>query len=125
MSVLDRILVSELTPKDIDPEKVTNLVAKAFKKHKKDAGIKSLSQNYKGTGSKIADRQLYIRFTNGAVIDIWVYPTFVQYGGVVAMRADGKRIEPQPRGFKYENMSHADIGKRIADELTAWSVETT
>ena len=125
MNVLDRILVAELTPKHIDEEKFTDMIAKAFKKHKKVAGITNVRQNYKGTGSKRARRQLYIKFDNGAVIDIVLSPESVQYMGVVAIRADGKRIEPQPRGFKYENMKVADIGKRIADDLASWSVEIT
>ena len=58
-------------------------LAKLFQSLKKDAGATSIKQNYKGTGSRKFRRQLWIRFTSGVVIDIWLENKLVSFGGVV------------------------------------------
>lgn len=39
--------------------------------------------NYKGTGSKSNQRQLWVRFPNGVAVDVWFYEDHVQVGGVI------------------------------------------
>lgn len=39
--------------------------------------------NYKGTGSKSNQRQLWVNFPNGSTVDVWFYEDHVQIGGVI------------------------------------------
>jgi hypothetical protein len=97
-----------------EDEEFTKNIAKAFAKNKRELGIKGIKQNYKGTGRKKAHRQLWVRFHSGAVIDLWIEPERVTYGGVVWINAEGKRVRPNPTGFRI----NTDNVRRIADQIT-------
>lgn len=59
---------------------IAKLVRSGFKR---ELGALSVAQNYKGTGSQAGSRQLWCRFSNGAVIDIWIGYRKPRLGGVV------------------------------------------
>lgn len=59
-------------------------LAKAFASGlKKQAGAATVRQNYVGTGRAAFRRQVWVRFRDGSVIDLWVEGTKVCLGGVV------------------------------------------
>ena len=74
---------------NIIADEFNTTLSKLMKGLKKDAGVKSIRQNYKGTGSQKAVRQLWVRFTGGSVIDIWLQHHTISFGGVVANSVSG------------------------------------
>ena len=104
-----------------DGEKFTGAVAKAIKTHKKAAGIDSIRQNYKGSGSHAADRQLYIRFNNGALIDIWLYTIEVHYGGVVIRKPNGQSTMPKSLRYDVGDKTPQEVASGVIADLVEWS----
>lgn len=72
-------------------------------------GIASIRQNYKGTGSRKATRQLWIRLDNGEGVDVWLEPDFYQIGGVTINRIKGN--------FPYSGRTSIQIAEEIASTL--------
>ena len=91
-------------------------VLKEIKKLKKDLGATKIRGNYRGTGSKRADRQVFVRFGEGGyssdVIDIWV-----KKGGTT-LTANGSRLGVPP--ISHEGKTPAQVYKIILKYLTAW-----
>ena len=83
-------------------------VSKELLKLRKAYGIKSIRQNYKGTGSKRASRQLFIKDVAGNMVDVWLERDYYQIGGVI----NGIR-----GAFKYGTHSAAEVAKDIAEAL--------
>lgn len=107
----------------VEPEKVlefNNTLSKLVKNLKKDAGAKSIKQNYRGTGKQKARRQLYIHFKNGAVLDIWLDMGYVGLGGVVGIRPDGSRGFPVPHKIDYGDKSPYEVYREVKDALKKW-----
>lgn len=86
----------------------SNALSKEIKKHKKALNIKSIKQNYKGTGKQAHRRQLWIRFNNGEVIDIFLDGPLVRIGGVLKTHF-GK--------VNASNRSPVEVAKEVAEKL--------
>lgn len=95
-------------------------LAKLMQKLKKDAGAEAIAQNYKGTGSKAYRRQLWIHFTSGAVIDLWLDNGFMKFGGVVKKRAPGAEGRSLPETIKYEKQTPEQVYAEAAKHLKEW-----
>lgn len=105
---------------DLDEaEAYTAEVAKLVRKKKGELGISSFRQNYKGKGSQRAIRQIWMRFKNGAVIDVWIHPGGVKYGGVVSVHPSGARRGPDPSVRKTTDNAKK-TADTIADDLKEW-----
>ena len=106
-----RIVMSEdeviLDPISV-AEQFTASIARELMKYRKSHGLISIRQNYKGTGSQRATRQLWVRFTSGAV-DVWLHPGSYDIGGVTMLRIPGQTA--------YGNRTPADIAKEIAEKI--------
>jgi hypothetical protein len=102
-----------------EAEAFTAEIARQLRKHKLSLGIKNFRQNYKGTGSQKAARQIFISFKNGSVIDVWIYPTYVQYGGVVLL---DKPINPRKRKINIDDAKK--VADMMADDLALWLEES-
>ena len=102
-------------------EKLTSTLAKRIGKGlKADLAAESIRQNYKGTGSKVADRQLYCRFKNGAVIDLWVYGSgVVQLGGCCERHQNGAHVRPATRAVP-AGETIDDTYEAVRAALAAW-----
>ena len=90
-------------------------VLKEIKKLKKDLGATKIRVNYRGTGSKRADRQVFVRFGEGGyndVIDIWVQKGGTTLGGIY------NRLKVPP--ISHEGKTPAQVYKIILKYLTAW-----
>jgi hypothetical protein len=94
-------------------------LAKLFQRLKKDAGAERIAQNYRGTGSQVFRRQLWVRFKSGAVIDLWLERHGVKFGGVVSISPGGSL--PLPRGVAYEGKTPAQVYAEVAPMLRAWA----
>lgn len=117
-----KVLISaELSPEE--GEVFTAEVSRQLKKKKKELGIKSMKQNYKGVGNQKAGRQVWIRFINGAVIDVWLYPSHITYGGVVNIDPTGSRTKPHPNIVKLNNENPKKVAEMIVDDLKTWMEE--
>lgn len=91
----------------------TAAVAKALLGYKKLAQLASIRQNYKGTGSQRARRQLWIRLVTGGAIDIWLEADSYTLGGVTATRIPGR--------WGYEGRAPEAIAGQIAAQLRTLS----
>lgn len=94
----------------------TGQLSKAIKKYKKRLGIKSIRQNYKGTGRNKHRRQLYLRFKNGAVMDIWLESSGVTFGGVVMRGGRGRK----PSSVPYNDRSAKEVSADVRREIHSW-----
>jgi len=107
-------------PEAMDPTDVlmqyTADVAKELLKHRKTHGLQAIRQNYKGTGSQRAKRQLWVRFTNGEAVDVWLEEKGYSIGGVTILRMPGR--------FPYEGKTPVDVAKEIAEKLKSLSQKT-
>ncbi len=100
-------------------EQYTGALAKRIGKGlKKDLGAKTVRQNYKGTGSQAARRQLYCRFSTGAVIDIWIGTDGVRLGGVVEIDGAGNRVKPATNIVRGDDIEV--IYGAVKDALDPW-----
>ena len=95
-------------------------LAKLFQRLKQDAGAERIAQNYRGTGSQVFRRQLWVRFKSGAVIDLWLERAGVKFGGVVKHAPPGRAFE-LPRGVAYEGKTPAQVYAEVAPMLRAWA----
>lgn len=96
-------------------------MAKVLKRLKKDAGAKSIRQNYRGTGSQKHVRQLWCRFANGCVIDIWIQTSSIKLGGVVLSRPPSVEGGGFPNGrIAYEGREPEAIYGDVLAALRTW-----
>jgi hypothetical protein len=95
-------------------------LAKLMKKLKKDAGAATIRQNYKGTGSQKARRQLWIRFKSEAVIDVWLDMGYVTFGGVVTNRPPGSDVTLTTKKLPYKDTPEQTY-KEIVKILKPWA----
>jgi hypothetical protein len=89
-------------------------LAKLMQKLKKDVGAGSIRQGYKGTGSQKARRQLWVRWKNEAVIDIWLDMGYVTFGGIVMNRPPGSDVTISAKKLPYKDkpeQTYAEIVK--------------
>ncbi len=96
-------------------------LAKLMQRLKKDAGAKSIKQNYKGKGSQAARRQLWIRFKSGAVIDIWIDMGFVGLGGVVTNRPPGSDVTLSTKRIAYEKRTPEQTYAEVVKVIKPWA----
>ncbi len=96
-------------------------LAKLMQKLKKDAGAKSIAQNYKGTGSQAYRRQLWVHFASGAVIDLWLDKGYLKFGGVVMNGVPGAEGRSLPGGIKYEGKTPEHVYAEAAKHLKEWA----
>ena len=89
----------------------TAAIAKALLPLKKTAGLAAIRQNYKGTGSQRARRQLWIVLRNGSAVDIWLDAESYTIGGVTQIRIPGR--------WTYGDQTPGVIAGAIADKLKA------
>ena len=89
----------------------TAAIAKALLPLKKAAGLASIRQNYKGTGSQKARRQLWIALANGSAVDVWLDAESYTIGGVTQIRIPGR--------WTYGDQTPGAIAGAIADKLKA------
>jgi hypothetical protein len=94
-------------------------LAKLLQRLKKDAGAKSVKQNYKGTGSQKFRRQLWCRFNNGAVIDLWLEKNDLGFGGVVARLPNGQETRRLP-ALPYGNKTPEQVYAEAVKFLKSW-----
>lgn len=92
-------------------------LAKALGRLKKDAQAETIRQNYKGTGSKKAVRQIWVRFKNGAVIDLWLEHGYLGFAGVVA-RGGATAL---PKGIPYRGQTVEQVYQETLAILQPWA----
>ena len=85
---------------------------------KKDAGAETIRQNYRGTGSQKAVRQIFVRFRSGAVVDLWLRHGFLEFGGVVARGGGGPGL---PKGVVYQSRTVEQVYQEALGHLQAWA----
>ncbi len=100
----------------------TTALAKLLQRLKKDAGAKTIAQNYRGTGARAYRRQLWVHFTSGAVIDLWLEASGLKFGGVVKNGVGGA---PLPAGVAYDGRSPAEVYAEAARLLRDWATSST
>ena len=96
-------------------------LAKLMQRLKKDAGAKAIAQNYKGTGRQAFRRQLWVHFTSGAVIDLWLDNGHLGLGGVVMNPPPGTEAKPLPRRLPYGDKKPEAIYAEAAKLLKEWA----
>lgn len=100
-------------------------LASLLKRLKKDVGSCTVKQNYRGTGSQKARRQMWVRFDKGGVIDIWLDNGFAIFGGIVARREfDGPGFEkthiPHGTRISYGDKTPEQVYGEIVSYLRPW-----
>jgi hypothetical protein len=103
----------------MDYDEFNTQLSKLTKKLKKEAGVATIRQNYKGTGSQKPVRQLWVNFKDGSVIDIWLKKGSVQFGGVVANSR--KNPDTVPVGFTTASTTPEVAYEAIKKGLIAWT----
>lgn len=104
-------------------ETYTATLAKFFQKLKKDAGAESVCQNYKGVGTQRMRRQLWVRFKNGACIDLWLNEKHLLFGGVVCNPPHAGTDGPDifHRTIPYSDAAPEVIYQQAMPILKAWA----
>lgn len=105
--------VREELVEEVDHNEFNTALSKLMKRLKKDANVKSIRQNYRGTGKQKARRQLWTRFKDGRVLDIWLDMGSVKFGGVV------QGPFPDPRAIKNARTPAATYD-RMVEILNKW-----
>lgn len=98
------------------------ILASLLKNLKKDLGALSVRQNYRGTGSCVAHRQLYVRLPGNVVTDIWL-KDFVGIGGVIRMPGLDEQYRYILHGNQTPEQVYALILERMKEALknhAAW-----
>lgn len=93
-------------------------LGKLLKGLKKTLGATSINTNYRGTGSKAYARQYWIRFANGAVLDVFLENGVILLGGVVWINPRGERVMPAPSRIEYTVPS--ETYEKVVEVLRAW-----
>lgn len=115
-----RMTEKELEADTKDEVAYNTALAKLMKRLKKDCGAKSIRQNYKGTGSQKAVRQLWVNFGNGAILDIWLNMGSVMFGGVVARHPEHDGTYPNPRTINHGDRTPEQTYRLVKDTLKKW-----
>jgi hypothetical protein len=100
-------------------------LAKLLQRLKRDAGAKNISQNYKGTGRQAYRRQLWVHFTSGAVIDLWLDNGYLKFGGVVMNPPPGVEARPLIKAISYEGKTPEHVYTEAAKHLKEWAAPAT
>jgi hypothetical protein len=95
-------------------------LAKLMQGLKKGADAETIKGNYKGTGKQAFRRQLWVRFKNGAVIDLWLDNGYLKFGGVVARSNSGGQTVPA--GIIYKGKTPEDVFDLALKAIKAWNV---
>jgi len=95
-------------------------LAKLMQGLKKGADAETIKGNYKGTGKQAFRRQLWVRFKNGAVIDLWLENGRLEFGGVVARSNSGGQPKPSP--IPYKDRTPEDVFDLALKAIKAWNV---
>jgi hypothetical protein len=90
-------------------ETFTGEVGRALGKLKRFCGVQSIRQNYKGTGTQAARRQLWVRLKDGRAIDVWLDAHSYRLGGVTTLRVPGC--------YLYNDLTPAQVANAIAQLL--------
>jgi len=106
-----------------DPLTYNTVLAKQLQKLKRDAGAETITQNYRGTGSKAYRRQLFVRFKSGATIDLWLEKNHIGFGGVVRISPPGT-VDTMQRGIAYGDLSPEQVYEQTAQALGEWAKHT-
>lgn len=88
-------------------------LARKLKQLKRDVGATKVRQNYRGTGSKRAHRQLYVGLPGGTM-DLWLRDGHISLGGVV--NATGISV-------RYDNKSVDQVYAEVKRVLETWIEE--
>ena len=96
-------------------------LAKLMQRLKRDAGAKNIAQNYRGTGSQAHRRQLWVHFTSGAVIDLWLDDGYLKLGGVAMVNPPGVEPKPLVRKIPYGNMTPEQVYAEASKLLKVWA----
>jgi hypothetical protein len=122
-AVVARYLNADGPPADANEQwgEFNTKLAKLLQKLKKDAGAERVGQNYKGTGSQAYRRQVWARFTSGAVIDLWLDKGYLKFGGVVKNAVPGSEGRALPDHIKYENKTPEQVYTEVAKHLKEWA----
>lgn len=99
----------------------TAALSKALRLQKKKLGLSSIAQGYKGTGSKAAARQLWLRRGDGDLVDLWLDQTGMRLGGVIKAPAT---IQGFPTHYGYTGNVEKDASE-IINIVSLWSVGKT
>jgi hypothetical protein len=94
-------------------------LAKLMQGLKKGADAETIRMNYKGTGKQAFRRQLWVRFKNGAVIDLWLDNGFLKFGGVVNRNNSGGQTVPAP--VIYKDKTPEDVFDVALKALKTWA----
>ena len=125
IAVVARFIAGEdAAPADANAEygEYNTKLAKLLQKLKKDAGARSISQNYKGTGSQAFRRQLWVNFVSGAVIDLWLDKGYLKFGGVVMNRPPGVEVSRGlPKMIAYQGKTPEQVYEEAAKHLKVWA----
>ncbi len=100
-------------------EAYTAAISKAMKALAARVQGVTFQQNYKGTGSKAAHRQVFVRFPSGAFIDVWLTDGGVSFGGV-AERHPARAWSPT--AIPYSKRSAEAVARDVVAMLAAWGV---
>ena len=111
------VTASTLSPAEAMVEYNTKL-AKLMQGLKKSAGASMTRQNYRGTGSKLAVRQIWVRFNSGAVLDVWLEKGQVRLGGIVSNGGKGPMAKMV---FPHANKTPEQIYADVAAVLNVWA----
>jgi hypothetical protein len=113
VSLFCKVMTMTTTTAVMTAEQRTAAIAKALLPLKKAAGLASIRQNYKGTGSQKARRQLWIALSTGSAVDLWLDADSFTIGGVTQLRIAGR--------WAYGDQTPAAIAGAIADLLKTLS----
>jgi len=67
---------------ELSQDEFNKALAKLLPKLKRDLGVGTIRQGYKGTGKQAHRRQVFVRLADGTPTDIWLDTGFVTLGGI-------------------------------------------
>ena len=94
-------------------------LTKKLKGLKRDLGVKTISQGYKGTGGQKHRRQIWLRWDDGSVVDVWVDDGFFSFGGITS-QIGGRNVQVNPRQIDYDGKPVDAIYREVVTALKAW-----
>ena len=94
-------------------------LAKKIKGVKRDLGVKTIKQGYKGTGGQKHRRQVWLRWEDGSVVDVWLDDGFFRFGGIVS-QVGGREVQVSPRQIDYDGKPVDTIYREVVTALQAW-----